>query len=191
MILILLFFTCVHVYGSANPNKDSATLEQLKSLWWSNNQKLIDGHRTALAACFQDGIDGQTYHDESNAEKLQQFIKPIIDILKQIESPSCSNQWPDIVRLASDSAVVSNAFDTIKSTRGADILLFSDTKYASFFRKFLLCVEQCCAENKCQAMTAYADCMTVLEQRNLTVLPTCLNHDGKLAMKRNMLAYQV
>ncbi|MCY4414446.1 MAG: hypothetical protein OXC30_05660 [Alphaproteobacteria bacterium] len=163
MTLILLFFTCLYVYGASFDD----TVEKDQEIWWLDTQKLIDSKRSALEACFHAGTGGQTYRDESNVEKLQQFVKPIIDILQEIrregvESQSLPDGGLDILQMASECAEVSNVFNQTNK----DHQLY---QYRFFFKKFLLCVDNCCQKKKSKATNAYDHFMTIYEAHDLKI----------------------
>ncbi|MCY4414331.1 MAG: hypothetical protein OXC30_05080 [Alphaproteobacteria bacterium] len=166
MTLILLFFTCLRVYG-ASASDYGASDSDAQAFWWSDSQTLIDDCGIDLQACFYAGIDGQTYDDGCDPEKLQQFVKPIIDIVQRAPSQSWPDilGWSDIREMASNCAKISDAFDRIKGACHQKSMIDPDN-YSSVFFHFWLCVEQCCNKNKSQAIIEHFHFMDALKKHD-------------------------
>jgi|GEM_PF-6325211 len=132
---------------------DTMDTEEAK-LWWSQNQKLINDERSALTACVHAEIGDLKYGYFDTPEEVQQFVKPIIDILQQIHKEGLDSAgWPDLQTMTSYYTAYSDAFDQIKTTLDLESQMYNDID--SLFWYFLECVHACCKKDQCRAVDTY------------------------------------
>jgi len=163
MITFILLFACLQVYGASASleDKGSSPYAETEELWWSQTQKLIDDERGALTACVHAKIDGRTYDYASTVEEIQQFVKPIIDILQQIHKEGLdSGGWPDLQTAASYYTDYSNLFDEIRISLDPALQVYGD--FADLFWYFLECVDACCKKDQFLAVSKYANFMRLV-----------------------------